>query len=285
VGREVKISHDGNVVTFSGYFMEDEKNYVYGHSFVRSVVNDHGEWKVKGDDLIGSIDFDEYGTEMHISMSGDGNTLAVVGSYGTFLAKVYVFNSHEKNWTESVIPVPSREEVAWPDKDEYDDDGNVFVSWDDEEFYQYFSGGDVSLNGNGKILAVAGNGYCSVGGEYTYVRMLRLEDGGDWTLSTNPMGSTEKAISSVDVDDAGLHLAMGVNSHSDKLAYQGGLFVATSVTDNYGDKLLDWLGDESTGIVSGAAENDLLGSRVAISSDGTIAAASSRKGYIAFYKT
>ncbi len=65
--------------------------------------------------------------------------------------------------------------------------------------------------------------------------------------------------------DAGLHLAMGVNSHSDNLAYQGGLFVATtSVTDNYGEKLLDWLGGESTGIVSGTSENDLLGSRVVI---------------------
>lgn len=284
VGREVKISHDGTVVTFSGYYMEEEENYVYGHSFVRTVVHEHGEWKEKGDDLIGSIDFDEHGTEMHMSMSGDGNTLAVVGSYSSFLAKVYIFNSNEKNWTEIVIPVPSREEVAWPDSEEYDDDGKVMVSWDDESFYQYFNGGDVSLNGNGKILAVAGNGYCSVGGEYAYVRMLRLEDGGDWTPSTDPMGSTEQAISSVDVDDAGLHLAMGVNSHSDNLAYQGGLFVATAVTDSYGDKLLDWLGD-STGIVGGNAENDLLGSRVAISSDGTIAAASSRKGYIAFYKT
>eukprot|EP00985_Skeletonema_marinoi_P014700 scaffold7483_cov146-Skeletonema_marinoi.AAC.4 len=284
VGREVKISHDGTVVTFSGYVMEEEENYVYGHSFVRTVVHEHDEWKEKGDDLIGSIDFDEHGTEMHISMSGDGNTLAVVGSYSTFLAKVYIFNSHEKNWTESVIPVPSEEEVAWPDSEEYDDDGEVMVSFDDEEFYQYFNGGDVSLNGNGKILAVAGNGYCSVGGEYAYVRMLHLEDGGDWLSSTDPMGSTEKAISSVDVDDAGLHLAMGVNSHSDDLAYQGGLFVATAVTDSNGDKLLDWLGD-STGIVVGTSENDLLGSRVAISSDGTVAAASSRKGYIAFYKT
>jgi len=284
VGREVKISHDGAVVTFSGYVLEEEENYVYGHSFIRTVVHEHDEWKEKGDDLIGSIDFDEHGTEMHISMSGDGNTLAVVGSYSTFLAKVYIFNSHEKNWTESVIPVPSQEEVAWPDSEEYDDDGEVMVSVDDEEFYQYFNGGDVSLNGNGKILAVAGNGYCSVGGEYAYIRMLHLEDGGDWMPSTDPMGSTEKAISSVDVDDAGLHLAMGVNSHSDDLAYQGGLFVATAVTDSYGDKLLDWLG-ESTGIVVGTSENDLLGSRVAISSDGTVAAASSRKGYIAFYKT
>jgi len=284
VGREVKISHDGSIVTFSGSILSTEDGFGYDHSFVRTVHNKKGEWKTMGDDLIGSVDFDVYGSETHISMSGDGKTLAVVGSYGDFMSKIYTYNSDKKNWTEVVIPSPG---ASYDDLDdwEYDDDGGYgYVEWDDDVYYDYFTGKDVSLNSDGKILAVAGTGYTNTE-EGAMVRMLRLDDdSGNWTLSTDPIDFTDDYIlSSVAIDDDGGHMVVGINSHTDGFDDQGALFVATAVSDVDGDSLLDWA--NSTGIVEGQAKDDLLGSRVAISADGKLAAASSRKGYISFYKT
>ncbi|KAL9190014.1 hypothetical protein ACHAXT_007225 [Thalassiosira profunda] len=280
LGREVKISHDGTIVTLLGSILSLEDGYVYGHSFVHTVRLEDGEWKPVGDDLIGSVDYDEHGTEAHVTMSGDGGTIAVVGSYGGWLAKVYTYDAAKKNWTEVVIPTPG----ALAELDDGDDDAGAYVDYDDDASYSYFSGGDVGLNGDGTTLAVAGTAYTGMD-ETAVVRLLRLEEGGNWTVSSDPVDfMSDYKLSAVDVDDAGRHVAIGINSHSEDKTYQGSLFVATSVGgDNDGDDMQDWASDRGT--VAGAAANDLLGSRVAIASDGSVAAASSRKGYVAFFKT
>jgi len=284
VGREVKISHDGTVVTFLGSIVSEAADgYGYDHSFVRTVHNKDGEWKPLGDDLVASVDFDEYGSETHISMAGDGNTLAVVGSYGDWMSKIYTYNKDKKNWTEVVIPSPG---TSYDDLDdwEYDDDGGYgYVEWDDDIYYSYFTGKDVSLNFDGKILAVAGTGYTDTE-EGAMVRMLRLDSSGNWTLSSDPIDFIDDyVLSAVDIDDDGGHMAVGINSHTDGFDDQGALFVVSAISDVDGDSLLDW--SNTTGIVEGQNKDDLLGSRVVVSSDGTIAAASSRKGYVSFYKT
>lgn len=285
VGREVKISHDGAVVSILGSIVsETADGYGYDHSFVRTVHNKNGEWKTLGDDLIASVDFDEYGSETHISLAGDGNTLAVVGSYGDWMSKIYSYNKDKQNWTEVVIPSPG---TSYDDLDdwEYDDDGGYgYVEWDDDIYYSYFTGKDVALNFDGTILAVAGTGYTNTE-EGAMVRMLRLDDAsGNWTLSTDPIDFTDDyVLSSVDIDDDGGHMAVGINSHTDGFDDQGALFVVNAVSDVDGDSLLDW--SNTTGIVEGQSKDDLLGSRVVVSSDGTVAAASSRKGYVSFYKT
>ena len=284
VGREVKISHDGTVVTFLGSVVsEADGGYDYDHSFVRTVHHKKGEWKPLGDDLVASVDFDEYGSETHISMAGDGNTLAVVGSYGDWMSKIYTYNKDKKNWTEVVIPSPG---TSYDDIDDtvYDDDGGYgYVEWDDDIYYMYFTGKDVSLNLDGSILAVAGTGYTDTE-EGAMVRMIRLDSSGNWTLSSDPIDFTDDyVLSAVDIDDDGGHMAVGINSHTDGFDDQGALFVVSAATDVDGDSLLDW--SNTTGIVEGQSKDDLLGTRVVVSSDGTIAAASSRKGYVSFYKT
>jgi hypothetical protein len=283
VGREVKISHDGNVVTFLGSIVSEAADgFDYDHSFVRTVHNKNGEWKPLGDDLVASVDFDEYGSETLISMAGDGSTIAVVGSYGDWMSKIYTYNTDKKNWTEVVIPSPG---TSYDDLDdwEYDDDGGYgYVEWDDDIYYSYFTGKDVSLNYDGKILAVAGTGYTDTE-EGAMVRMLRLNSSGNWTLSSDPIDfSDDYVLSAVDIDDDGGQMAVGINSHTDGFDDQGALFLVSAITDVDGDGFLDW--SNTTGIVEGQNMDDLLGSRVVVSSDGTIAAASSRKGYVSFYK-
>jgi hypothetical protein len=82
--------------------------------------------------------------------------------------------------------------------------------------------------------------------------------------------------SSVAVSGDGTKLAVGINAHGDGLVDQGALFVTKAR-----DSDLGW---KSLGKINGRHAKDLLGSRVTISSDGTLAAASSRKGYIVFFK-
>ena len=119
LGREVLLSDDGSVVTFLGSIVEKEADGWHDtSSFVRTVVNDGGKWKTRGDDLIASVAYDDYGHETHIAMAGDGMTLAVTGSYSTFLAKVYSFDAKKKNWTELVVPPIKNNENDADDADD-----------------------------------------------------------------------------------------------------------------------------------------------------------------------
>ena len=292
VGREVRISDDGLVVAFSGSMrVESSLGMQYDGSFVRVVRNNKkAVWKKVGDDLIGSVSFDEYGDEMHLSMSGDGSTVAVVGSYGDFLSKVYSFSADKKNWTEAFIPGIN---FSYEDADyDWDDDLSGYAWYDFEDDYDlltewsYFTGHDVALNSDGSILAVAGVGYSNTD-EGAMVRVLaRNSTTGNWTLSPDPVdvGSADYSVSSIDVDDAGRHIAVGLNSHSDGYLDQGALFVATAASAGDGGGGVDLSLWNSTGLVEGLGADDLLGSRVVVSSDGTLAVGSSRKGYLSFFK-
>ena len=86
------------------------------------------------------------------------------------------------------------------------------------------------------------------------------------------------------MDDAGRHIAVGLNSHSDGYLDQGALFVATAASAGDGGGGVDLSLWNSTGLVEGLGADDLLGSRVVVSSDGTLAVGSSRKGYLSFFK-
>ena len=105
IGREVQVSDDGVIVSFSGsVLVTGDEGYTYVSSFMRSVHNVDGEWKPRGSDILSSIAYDDYGSEMHIAQSGDGKTLAVCGSYSQFLAKVYRYDDEIDDWAEYAIP-------------------------------------------------------------------------------------------------------------------------------------------------------------------------------------
>jgi len=265
VGREVILSDDGSVLTFLGSIVEeDEDGWHDTSSFVRTVENDGGKWKAKGSDLIASVAYDDYGHETHISQSGDGQTLAVTGSYSSFLAKVYSFDAKKKNWTELVVPP-----IKNSDSDDDDDDCL------DEYYANYFSGSDVALNTDGTFLAICGSKIV-LDQEIGVVRVLaKNATTGNFTLSRDPVDYWDDwGASSVSISSDGQRIAVGINSDEDD---KGSLFVTTASDDSDS-------GWNSLGKVDGRGEEDLLGSRVTISRDGTLAAASSRKGYVSFFK-
>jgi hypothetical protein len=264
VGREVLISDDGSVVTYLGSIVKEESDGWHDtSSFIRAVENVNGEWKAKGEDLIASVAYDDYGHETHVSLSGDGTTLAVTGSYSSFVAKVYSFDAKKQNWTEFVVP---------PIKTSENDNGDYDCL--DDYFDSYFSGSDVALNKDGTFLAVTGTKFVKEQ-EVGVVRVLaKNATTGNYTLAKEPVDYLDVyAASSVGMSSDGKSIAVGINTNEDD---KGALFVTTADDSDSG-----W---NSRGKVDGRGEDDLLGSRVTISRDGTIAAASSRKGYVSFFK-
>ena len=92
------------------------------------------EWKSKGEDLIGSIEYAYYGMSVCIALSLDGNSLRV--TYWNYIAEVYTFHEMKKHFTLFVNP-PVREskktdlEVLGKDYDAYFDiifDGSC-ITW------------------------------------------------------------------------------------------------------------------------------------------------------------
>ena len=267
IGREVRISSDGSTIAIHGSVVDSNLNG-YLSSFIRVVENVDGKWISKGNDLIGSIEYVGNGVNTRIALSADGSTLGVTGSYSNFLAKVYTFNTTKQNWTETIIP---------PIKSS---DNSVNDEWD-EEFDEYFTtifdGTDIGLSDDGRFISVGGRRWVD---SFPIIRVLELHKMGNWTMTHNAldMGSFDVlTVTSAAISGDAKMVAVGAGANTFALDNQGGLFVSAM-----NEKDLSW---GTLGQVLGRAKNDYLGARVAMSNDGTLAAASSRKGYVSFFRT
>lgn len=266
IGRNVKLSDDGNTLMILGN-IEDESDYA--SSYIQVLHNEKGKWSVLGDDIRNSVDYDERGVAAHASLSGDGTTIAVTGSYGQFYAKLYEFDKSESKWQETIVPPPSC--GAEDDDVTEGDDGYL------DYYYEcYFSGDDISTNSIGSVVAIAGTSYASDGSEMATVQVLtRDPNTGNFTIGVELDHMTaDYLVTSVDISDDAQHLVIGTNDHSDVLEDQGQSLSFMQSEEG---------GWESRGKVEGLASKDMLGSRVRITNDGRIAAASSRQGYISFF--
>jgi hypothetical protein len=218
--------------------------------------------------LIGSIEYDENGVNVRIALSFDGSTLGVTGSYSNFMAKVYTFDATKQNWTEVIIPPikssNSSEYYEW--SEEYD-----------EFFATYFDGSDVGLSDDGRFISIGGRRWED---DSPIIRVLELQATGNWTMTHNALDTDSFdvfTVTSAAISGDAKMVAVGAGADTFALDYQGGLFV--SAMD---EKDLSW---GTLGQVLGRDKNDYLGARVGMSNDGTLAAASSRKGYVSFFRT
>eukprot|EP00545_Synedropsis_sp_CCMP1620_P013230 CAMPEP_0119010194 /NCGR_PEP_ID=MMETSP1176-20130426/4853_1 /TAXON_ID=265551 /ORGANISM="Synedropsis recta cf, Strain CCMP1620" /LENGTH=1086 /DNA_ID=CAMNT_0006962821 /DNA_START=71 /DNA_END=3331 /DNA_ORIENTATION=+ len=268
IGREVRISSDGSTVAIHGSFVDKDEGGAI-NSFIRIIeMNTHGKWNNKGDDLVSSIAYDEYGTRVKLSFAADGSTLGVTGSYNTFMAKMYTFNDNKSNWTEHSIPP-----IKMADADDDDNEDDCF----DQFYNEYFDGTDIALSDDGESVAISGMQW-STG--TAIVRVLALDAiSQNWTMSHDAIATDKSSYSpnSIGISGNAQVLAVGINTHDDTLQEQGTLTVSQMDDSDSGWKTL--------GSVDGRSIDDLLGSRVSVSSDGSLAAASSRKGYVSFFKT
>jgi hypothetical protein len=242
VGRQVKISDDGSIVMFSGSIVEEsDGGWHEVASYIRVMELVNGEWKSKGNEIIGSIGYDDNGAEVHISQSGDGLTLGVTGSYSSFLAKLYTFDPAQQNWTEIIVP-PIKSIAPTPDVDvdvdvdvevdieldEEDDDGDGYYydyEWD-YEYESYFSGSDLAISTNGNMVAIAGLQW-NFEGYRAFARTLtRNETMGTFSLSTEFVEyKDEWSPSSLGMSADGSYVALGINTHFTNTVNQGAMFI------------------------------------------------------------
>jgi hypothetical protein len=267
IGREVRISSDGSTVAIHGSFV-DAADGGYLNSFIRIIEKSStdGKWKNKGDDLVSSIAYDDYGTSVKLSFAADGKVLGVTGSYNTFMAKMYTFDDKKSNWTELSIPP-----IKSPTKDDADDE-----SYFDEYCSEYFDGSDIALSDDGESVAISGTQWST---STAVVRILKFDSAaGNWTMSHDAVDyDTEYSTNSIGISGDAKVLAVGINTNDDTKDEQGTLYVSQADDSDRGWKTL--------GSIDGRDTDDLLGSRISVSSDGSLAAASSKKGYVSFFKT
>jgi hypothetical protein len=257
VGRKVRISSDGSTVAIHGSIAVEGCGYL--SSFIRIIEKVKGKWVSKGDDLIGSVPYDDFGSIVELAFAADGTSIGVTGSYNQFMAKMYTFDTKKSNWTETIVP-PIKEA-----------DGNNDFDSDCEE---YFDGSDISLSDDGQSVAISG---LAISTSSPIVRLLKLESSGSWTMSHDPIEyDGDYSASSIGLSGDARTLAVGITVPGDEEFAQGAMFVSLADASDGGWK--------SLGKVIGRKKKDLLGSRVDVSSDGRLAAASSRKGYISFFK-
>jgi len=319
VGRQVKISDDGSIVMFSGSIVEESDQDYGWHetaSYIRVMELVNGEWQSKGNELVGSIAYDDNGAEVHISQSGDGLTLGVTGSYSSFLAKLYTFDPAQQNWTEIIVPPlksstlddeeeddgdrdleedddeddDDNEEADYHEDDDEDDDYDYDYEWD-YEYESYFSGSDLAISANGNMVAIAGTQWNFEGYASLARTLTRNETTGKFSLSTEFVEyKDEWSPSSLGMSADGSYVALGINTHSSNTVNQGAMFIVgppksssslVGDTNSSSSTPSQW---SSLDELDGREEGDMLGSRVDITRDGTLAAASSRNGYISFYK-
>jgi len=267
IGREVRISSDGSTVAIHGSFVENHERIAYLSSFVRVIEKKNNTWIPKGDDLVSSILYDEYGTNVKLAFAADGHQLGVVGSYNFFSAKLYAFNESLQNWTETIIP-PFK--ISSDDEDDSDSSEYEF----DYDMESIFDGVDIALSDDGNTIAVSGTQWTD---NYSMIRLLTF-DGTNWTIPQNAvLEVNDDAYTPTAIDISGDATVLAVGSSMDDGDEKGRLSVNQRDNSKKGWKNL--------GTLDGDSEMDRLGSRVSVSSDGVMIAASSRRGYIALFKT
>ena len=155
-----------------------------------------------------------------------------------------------------------------------------FEEWGEEYdtyFETYFDGSDIGLSDDGKFISIGGKRWED---DFPIIRVLALQESGNWTMAHNALDTDSLqvySVASAAISGDAEMVAIGASAFSGNMSEQGSLFV--SAMD---EKDLSW---GELGSVLGRNINDRLGARVGISNDGTLAAASSRKGYVSFFKT
>jgi len=246
-GRGVSLSADGLTLAVGGYGHDNEETGLNtGHVEVYHFEN--GSWIQLGGDIVGEDEYDNFG--WIVSLSADGLVLAV-GAYGnsknllrymTGHARVYFFDGEEWIQRGRDIEGEARGDYSATTVSLAADglsiaigaqfnDGNgsrsgharVYYFNDDQwiqrggdidgEHEDNYSGGSVSLSGNGLTLAVGAGGNDGNGEDSGHVRVFQFEDN-QWTqLGRDIDGENagDKSGVSVSLSTDGFTVAVGAH--------------------------------------------------------------------------
>jgi Flp pilus assembly pilin Flp len=234
-GTSVSLSGDGTVVAIGAPY-NDAKGDATGS--VRVYKNVSGIWTKIGDDIDGETAGDVSGTS--ISLSGDGNTLAI-GAYlnggsGIYAGSVRVYQNVSGVWTKIGADI-------------------------DGKSARDRSGKSVSLSSDGKILAIGAPGNLGDGTLNGYVRVYKNVSG-IWTqIGADINGETfsDESGYSVSLSNDGTILAIGAHYNNAKGDHAGSVRVYKNVAGT-------WIKIGSD--IDGEAAGDESGHSVSISGDG-----------------
>ena len=234
IGHSVDISDDGSRITI-GY------RRVGGSSHGRIETYEWNSGTSTWDQMGYAIDGTNSGADFNISMSGDGNVIALANPVLTGYVEVYEWDSGTTTWTQ-----------RGPDIN--------------ESLYNTKFGKDVALSENGSRLVVGESSFYTNGGSNTNVGRVLVYDWDSgtstWTLKGNtivsPLNSTDDNFGEiVDITNDGNRLVISSRvSHATKQA-----IVYTYQWNELGE---DW---EFINQFNGVAGED-FGSSVKLSNDG-----------------
>jgi hypothetical protein len=234
-GSSVSVSADGNTLAVGGYY--DDNSVGATWIFVRTA----GVWSQQGSKLVGTgaVEFSQQGYSL--SVSADGNTLAV-GGYNDDNGKgaTWIFVRTAGVWTQQGSKLVGTDAVG--------------VS---------YQGTSVSLSADGNTLAIGGSGdNSSVGATWIFTRSAGIwSQQGAKLVGVGAGGNAQQGIS-VSLSKDGNTLAVG--GYYDNAGFGATwIFVRTSgIWSQQGSKLYG----------TGTVGNSFQGSSVSLSSDGNTVA-------------
>ncbi len=294
-GRSVSLSSDGSVVAI-GAMGNDGNGNSAGH--VRVFENLGGTWTQIGSDIDGEAASDLSGGS--VSLSSDGSVVAIGATgndgNGNSAGHVRVFENLGGTWTQIDNDIDGEDEGdqsggsvslssdgavvaigARLNNGNGDWSGHVRIYQNQEGFWTQIgsdidgetttdsSGGSVSLNSDGSIVAIGAHSNDGTGSWVGHVRVYQ-NVGNVWTQIGNDIDGE------ADYDESGSSVSLNSN----------GSIVAIGASDNDGNgnnaghvRIYENLGGVWTQIgddIDGEGEGDRLGSTVSLSSDGSIMA-------------
>ena len=239
-GFPVSISSDGSVLAVGAAY-NDGNGTDSGH--VRVFEWTGSAWSQIGPDIDGELFEDQSGTS--ISLSGDGNTLAIGA----------IYNDGETVSNVGHVRVFARSGNIWT-KVGLDLDGDA--TWDS-------FGGSVSLNNDGSVLAIGGLTNDTNGSNSGHVRVFAWT-GSAWSqVGSDILGESVDDYTgrSVSLNSDGTVLAIGADGDDTNGSNAGYV------------RVFEWNGSSWTQVglnINGEAAGDLSGTSISLSSDGSILA-------------
>jgi len=188
-GKSVSLSADGSIVAIGAHH-NDGNGFNAGH--VRIYKNISGTWTQIGNDIDGEAAGDRFG--YYVSLSADGTVVAIGAPWndgnGSDAGHVRIYKNISGTWTQI---------------------GNDI----DGEVADDLSGGSVSLNTNGSIVAIGASGSDSNGSESGHVRIYE-NIAGTWIqigVNINGEASYDGSGYSVSISADSLVVAIGAKGN------------------------------------------------------------------------
>jgi hypothetical protein len=244
-GTSVSLSSDGTVLAIGA---DRNGSYYTGHVrvYVWNADTSPPSWQKRGDDIDGEAQYNYAGSS--VSLSSDGTVLAIGARGGFGRVRVYEWKADISSWHKMGTDI-------------------------DGEAASDGSGRSASLSGDGTVVAIGAVGNDGNGTDSGHVRVY------GWRADTSPPSWVQRGIAIVgEAADDGSGYSVSLSSDGNVVAI-GAPYNDGNGTDSGHVRVYEWNADtlppswNQLGTdIDGEAADDLSGTSVSLSSDGTVLA-------------